>query len=109
MAGKLFSQMGDLFKIKRAIDASLVQGQSSIHIQNGRVITLGLVNTEHNDVEAPEREKAADKIVDILLDQIKNNKEFEGVEKVLVNFIHHEKKYWIVDLTMTIDYYEYKL
>jgi hypothetical protein len=109
LAGKLFSQMGDLFKIKRSIDESLIQGESAIHIQNGRIITLDLINTEYNDEEALEREKAADKILDILLANIGDKKKFEDVEKVLVNFIHYEKKFLVVDFTMTVDYYEFTL
>ena len=59
--------MGDLFKIKQTIDQTLVQGETSIHIQNGKIITLGLVNTKFNDVDASEREKAANEVVDVLL------------------------------------------
>jgi hypothetical protein len=105
----LWSRMGDLFTIKKVIDETLVQGESSIYVQNGRVITLGLVNTEYNDLEAPEREKVADEVVDILLHQIKEKEEFKDVNKVVVNFIHHEKKFWVMDLTMTVDYYTYKI
>ena len=107
--GQLFNQMGDLFKIKQTIDEALVQGESSIHIQNGKVITLGLVNTEFNDVDASEREKAAEKVVDVLLNQIDGKKEFKNVSKVIVNFIHHEKKFLVVNYTMTVDYYVYNL
>ena len=52
MVGQLWGQMGELFTIKEAIDDSLVEGETSIHIQNGKVITLGLVNTEYNELEA---------------------------------------------------------
>jgi hypothetical protein len=107
--GQLFDQMGDLFKIKQSIDETLVQGESSIHIQNGKVITLGLVNTEFNDVDASEREKAADEFVDLLMNQINGKQEFQSISKVIVNFIHHEKKFLVVNYTMTVDYYVYSL
>ena len=109
MVGQLWGQMGELFKIKEAIDSTLTHGETSIHIQNGKVITLGLINTEYNDVEASEREKAADGVIDVLLKQIEAKQEFQNVEKVVVNFIHHEKKFLVMDFTMTVDYYVYSL
>ena len=109
MVGQLWGQMGELFAIKKAIDDTLTHGETSIHIQNGRVVTLGLVNTEYNVLEAPEREKAAENVVNILLAQIEAKEEFKNVDTVVVNFVHHEKKFWVVDVTMTIDYYIYKI
>ena len=109
MIGQLWGQMGELFQIKETIDDTLVQGETSIHIQNGKVITLGLVNTEFNDVEAPEREKAAEAVLHILKEQIEAKAEFENVDTVIVNFIHHDKKFLVVDVTMTIDYYVYNI
>ena len=109
MVGRLWGQMGVLFKIKEAIDDTLVQGETSIHIQNGKVITLALVNTEFNDVEAPEREKAAEEVLRILREQIAAKTEFKNVDTVIVNFIHHDKKLLVVDVTMTIDYYVYNI
>jgi hypothetical protein len=109
MVGQLWGQMGGLFKIKEAIDSTLTHGEASIHIQNGRVITLGLINTEYNDANAPEREKAADEVMDVLLKQIETKQEFQNVQKVVVNFIHHEKKFLVMDFTMTVDYYVYSL
>lgn len=109
MVGQLWGQMGELFKIKEAIDSTLTHGETSIHIQNGKVITLGLINTEYNDVEASEREKAADGVIDVLLKQIEAKQEFQNVEKIVVNFIHHEKKFLVMDFTMTVDYYVYSL
>jgi len=109
MVGQLWGQMGELFKIKEAIDSTLTHGETSIHIQNGKVITLGLINTEYNDVEASEREKAADGVIDVLLKQIGAKQEFQNVEKIVVNFIHHEKKFLVMDFTMTVDYYIYSL
>jgi hypothetical protein len=109
MVGQLWGQMGELFKIKEAIDDTLTLGETSIHIQNGKVITLGLINTEYNDAEAPEREKAADDVIDILLKQIEAKQEFQNVKTVVINFIHHEKKFLVMDFTMTVDYYVYSL
>ena len=109
MVGQLWGQMSELFKVKQAIDESLVEGEAAIEIQNDRVITLGLVNTEYNDVGAEEREKAAGNILNILLEQIKAKEEFKNVDKVVVNFIHHETKFLVVDITMTVDYYEYNI
>ena len=109
MIGQLWGQMGELFKIKETIDDTLVQGETSIHIQNGEVITLGLVNTEFNDVEAPEREKAAEVVLHILKEQIEAKAEFKNVNTVIVNFIHHDKKFLVMDVTVTIDYYVYNI
>lgn len=109
MVGQLWGQMGELFKVKQAIDSTLIEGQTAIEIQNGKVITLGLVNTEFNDVGADEREKAAGNVLKILLQQIKAKEEFKNVDTVVVNFIHHETKFLVVDVTMTVDYYEYKI
>jgi len=109
MIGQLWGQMGELFQIKETIDDTLVQGETSIHIQNGKVITVGLVNTEFNDVQAPEREKAAEVVLHILKEQIEAKAEFKNVDTVIVNFIHHDKKFLVVDVTMTIDYYVYNI
>ena len=109
MVGQLWGQMSELFKVKQAIDASLVEGETAIEIQNGRIITLGLVNTEFNDVGADEREKAAGNVLNILLEQIKAKDEFKNIDKVVVNFIHHETKFLVVNVTMTVDYYEYNI
>ena len=109
MVGQLWGQMGELFAIKEAIDDTLIEGETSIHIQNGKVVTLGLVNTEFNDQEAPEREKAAENVVNILLEQIAAKEELKNVDTVIVNFIRYEKKFWVVDVTMTIDYYIYNI
>ena len=109
MVGQLWGQMGELFKVKEAIDDTLIEGETAIEIQNGRVITLGLVNTEFNSAEAAEREKAAGNVVNILLQQIEAKEEFKNIDTVVVNFIHHETKFLVVDVTMTVDYYEYKI
>ena len=109
MVGQLWDQMSELFKVKQVIDESLVEGETAIEIQNGKVITLGLVNTEFNDVEADEREKAAGNVLNILLEQIEAKEEFKNIDKVVVNFIHHETKFLVVDVTMTVDYYEYNI
>ena len=109
MVGQLWGQMGELFKVKEAIDDTLIEGETAIEIQNGKVITLGLVNTEFNSAEAAEREKAAGNVVNILLQQIEAKEEFKNIDTVVVNFIHHETKFLVVDVTMTVDYYEYKI
>ena len=109
MVGQLWGQMGELFTIREAIDESLAEGETSIHIQNGKVITLGLVNTEFNELEATEREKAAENVLNILKTHIESKEEFEKVDTVVVNFIHHEKKFLVVDVTMTVDYYVYNI
>ena len=109
MVGQLWGQMGELFKVKAAIDSTLTEGETAIKIHNGKILTLGLVNTEFNEVEAPEREKAADDVMNILLDQIGAKEEFKNIDKVVVNFIHHETKFLVVDVTMTVDYYEYNI
>jgi hypothetical protein len=109
MVGQLWGQMGELFKVKAAIDSTLAKGETAIEIQNGKVLTLGLVNTEFNEVEAPEREKAAGDVLNILLDQIEAKEQFKNIDKVVVNFIHHETKFLVVDVTMTVDYYEYNI
>ena len=109
MVSQLWDQMSELFKVKQVIDESLVEGETAIEIQNGKIITLGLVNTEFNDVEADEREKAAGNVLNILLEQIEAKEEFKNIDKVVVNFIHHETKFLVVDVTMTVDYYEYNI
>ena len=109
MVGQLWGQMGELFKVKEAIDDTLIKGETAIEIQNGKVITLGLVNTEFNSAEAAEREKAAGNVVNILLEQIGAKEEFKNIDTVVVNFIHHETKFLVVDVTMTVDYYEYNI
>jgi hypothetical protein len=109
LVGQLWGQMGGLFEIKAAIDSTLTNGETSIHIQNGKVITLGLINTEYNDVDAAEREKAADEVIDVLLKQIEAKQEFQNVKTVVVNFIHHEKKFLVMNFTMTVDYYVFTL
>ena len=70
---------------------------------------MGLVNTEFNDVDAQEREKAAGNVLNILLEQIEAKEEFKNIDTVVVNFIHHETKFLVVDVTMTVDYYEYNI
>ena len=109
MVGQLWGQMGELFKVKEAIDNTLTEGETAIEIQNGKVITLGLVNTEFNEVEAQEREKAAGNVLNILLKQIEAKEEFKDIDTVVVNFIHHETKFLVVDVTMMVDYYEYNI
>ena len=109
MVSQFWGQMGELFKVKEAIDDTLIEGETAIEIKNGKVITLGLVNTEFNSAEATVREQAAGNVVNILLQQIEAKEEFKNIETVVVNFIHHETKFLVVDVTMTVDYYEYKI
>ena len=109
MVGQLWGQMSQLFEVKQVIDESLTEGETAIEIQNGKVITLRLVNTEFNDVDAEEREKAAGNVLNILMKQIEAKKEFKNIDTVVVNFIHHETKFLVVNVTMTIDYYEFHI
>ena len=109
MVGQLWGQMSELFEVKQAIDESLTEGETAIEIQNGKVITLGLVNTEFNEVEAQEREKAAGNVLNILMEQIEAKEVFKNIDTVVVNFIHHETKFLVVDVTMTVDYYEFHI
>jgi len=107
--GQLKDQMAALFEIKNAIDETLASGECSLHIQNGRVITLGLVNTELTDAAADVREAKAEELGNFLLELIADRDQFKDVTTIVVSFIHYEKKYLVVDYTETIDHYVFQL
>ena len=109
MVGQLKDQMAALFEIKSAIDQTLARGECSVHIQNGRVITLGLVNTELNDAAADVRESKATELSNLLLEQIAGKDQFKGVTTIVVSFVHYEKKYLVVNYTETVDHYVFQL
>jgi len=107
--GQLKDQMAALFEIKNAIDETLASGECTLHIQNGRVITLGLVNTELNDAAADVRESKAEELGNFLLERIADRDEFKNVTTIVVSFIHYEKKYLVINCTETIDHYVFQL
>jgi hypothetical protein len=109
MVGQLKDQIAALFEIKSAIDQTLAKGECSLNIQNGRVITLGLVNTEFNDAAADVRESKANEFSDLLLEQIADKDQFKGVTAIVVVFVHYEKKYFVVNYTETVDQYIFQL
>ena len=109
MVGQLKDQIAALFEIKGAIDQTLAKGECSLHIQNGRVITLGLVNTEFNDAATDVRESKANELSDLLLEHIADKDEFKGVTAIVVVFVHYEKKYFVVNYTETVDQYVFQL
>jgi hypothetical protein len=107
--GQLKGQMAAFFEIKSAIDKTLASGECSLHIQNGRVITLGLVNTELNDAAADVRKSKAEELGNFLLEQIADRDQFKDVTTIVVSFVHYEKKYLLINYTESVDHYVFQL
>lgn len=107
--GEVKDQMVGLLQIKKAVDDTLDSGQCGIHIQNGKVITLSLVNTRYNHEDASVRESKADEVAGILVESLAGRDEYDNVDTLVVRFVRHEKKFAVVDFTHTIDHYVFQL
>jgi len=107
--GQLKGQLAAFFEIKSAIDKTLASGECTLHIQNGQVITLGLVNTELNDAAADVRKSKAEELGNFLLEQIADRDQFKDVTTIVVSFVHYEKKYFVISYTETVDHYVFQL
>ena len=64
--GKFTNQVGGLFAIKKLVDQQLTEGESGIHIQNGRTITISLVNTAYNEDTFENRKSLAIKTAQLV-------------------------------------------
>lgn len=104
----LTSQMGNIWELKQHIDKTLTQGTSGINIQNSSSLTVSLVNTELNKKNTAERSLKADEILSEINQFIQTHQTLTEVQYVTIVFVHYEKKYFIVDYSETIDYYQFQ-
>lgn len=107
--GKFANQMGGLFAIKKLVDQQLTEGESGIHIQNGRTITISLVNTAYNEDTFENRKSLAIKTAQLVSDHINDKPEYKSVQNIIITFVHHEKKFLIVDYTRTFDVFPFEV
>ncbi len=105
--GKFADQVGGLFAIKKLVDQQITEGESGIHIQNGRTITVSLVNTNYNEDSFENRKSVAIKIAHIISDHILDKPEYQSVENIVIAFVQHEKKFLIVDFSRTFDVFPF--
>lgn len=107
--GKFANQIGGLFAIKELVDKQLTVGESSIHIQNGRIITISLVNTTYNEDTFENRKSLAIKTAQLVSDHINDKPEYTSVQNIIITFVQHEKKFLIVDYTQTFDIFPFEV
>jgi len=107
--GKFTNQVGGLFAIKKLVDQQLTEGESGIHIQNGRTITISLVNTAYNEDTFENRKSLAINTAQLVSDHINYKPEYKSVHDIVVTFVRHEKKFLIVDYTQTFDIFSFEV
>jgi hypothetical protein len=107
--GKFANQLGGLFAIKELVDQQLTGGESAIHIQNGRTITISLVNTAYNEDTFENRKSLAIKTAQLVSDHINDKPEYKSVQNIVITYVHHEKKFLIVDYTQTFDVFPFEV
>ena len=107
--GKFANQVGGLFAIKKLVDQQLTEGESGIHIQNGRTITISMVNTPYNEDTFENRQSLALKTAQLVSDHINDKPEYKSVHNIAITFVRHEKKFLIVDFTQTFDIFSFEV
>ncbi len=107
--GKFANQVGGLYAIKKLVDQQLTEGESGIHIQNGRTITISLVNTTYNEDTFENRKSLAIKTAQLVSDHINDKPEYKSVQNIIITFVRHEKKFLIVDYTQTYDVFPFEV
>ena len=107
--GKFANQVGGLFAIKKLVDQQLTEGESGIHIQNGRTITISMVNTPYNEDTFENRQSLASKTAQLVSNHINDKPEYKSVHNIAIAFVRHEKKFLIVDFTQTFDIFSFEV
>jgi len=107
--GKFANQVGGLFAIKKLVDQQLTEGESGIHIQNGRTFTISLVNTAYNEDTFENRQSLAKKTAQLVSDHINDKPEYKSVQNIVVAFVRHEQKFLIVNYTQTFDVFHFEV
>ena len=107
--GKFANQVGSLFAIKNLVDEQLTEGESGVHIQNGRTITISLVNTAYNKDTFENRKSLAIKTAQLVSDHINDKPEYKSLHNIVIAFVHHEKKFLFVDYTQTFDVFPFEV
>lgn len=107
--GKFANQVGGLYAIKKLVDQQLTEGESGVHIQNGRTITISLVNTTYNEGTSENRQSLAIKTAQLVSDHINDKPEYKSVHNIAIAFVRHEKKFLIVDFTQTFDIFSFEV
>lgn len=105
----LKGQVGTFFRLSIAINAMLESGHSNLNMHNNRILTVDLVNTEYNNADSDKRAQIAEDIANYLLGQIEDENGFNAIDTIVVEFVHYEKKYLVVDYTRTIDHYDFQV
>ena len=107
--GKFANQVGGLFAVKKLVDQQLTEGESGIHIQNGRTITISLVNTAYNEDTSENRKSLAINTAQLVSDHINDKPEYKSVQNIVVAFVQHEKKFLIVNYTQTFNVFHFEV
>ncbi|MBM2830388.1 MAG: hypothetical protein HW411_1178 [Gammaproteobacteria bacterium] len=103
---ELQQQIATLQGIKNAVDNEF-SGESGVHINNGMIITVSLVNTSLNDMPFEKRLAAARQVVQIVNRLIHGKMEFQKVSMLVVAFVRHERHFFIVNFTNTVDFFQF--
>jgi len=109
MVHQVKGQFGAMFDLKAIIDNELQDGQSTFNIQNNYALTIRLVNTSYNNRSDEEREQKADALCQKVLDFIAEHQELDTIKVIYITYVKFEKKFMIVNITNTMDVYEYEI
>lgn len=98
------AQIGDIFRIIRALQKEYNHNAIGINIHNFKYMTVNFVNSPFNELEEEEREVKAREIALFTMGLLKED---SPIEKISIAFTIHKKIFLIVNYTNTVDTYTF--
>lgn len=95
---------GDLFSIRSGVVEIVHAKNVKVNLQNGSALSIYIINSSLNLQPAQSRNLAANKISRMAYERFTNR---QKLEVVYVVFSAHEKKFAVVDITSTVQMFQY--
>jgi len=96
--------LGDLLSIRDGVVKIVDARNVKVNINNGSTLTIYIINSSLNSRPSQFRKLVADKVAQMAYEKYTNRKK---LEIVYVVFSSHEKKFAVVEITSTVETFQY--
>jgi len=101
--------MTDTYTVLRLVQGEYQTGEANVHIRDRASITITLVNSEFNAKSRQDREEKSKQLKGKVVSLMQKMRWPAGETLLTIGYSSHKKKFFIVDISHTIDSYLYKI
>ena len=94
----------DLLSIRNGVVKIVDTNNVSVNINNGNALTIHITNSALNTQTSDDRKQKADQVARIAYEKYANR---QNLKAIYVVFSSHQKKFAIVDVTSTVESFQY--